>query len=237
MEAETNAAARTRPTSSARPLVAVAGPNCVVRSWITQALAADGLRIVGVIADAPGLSRESVDVVPDVVVAGCTDGVGFTDAFVRRLTRAFPDVRIVVVTSPARAGELMRGAMRARVDAVVLASNIQRGLTPAVRAAYADEVVFPRCERRHAGSAALSFREKQVLRLAVHGHTNDEIAEELVLATSTVKSHLTSAFAKLCVRSRIEAAALLLNPENAPSRALLGLVSEPPQPIRHGGER
>jgi DNA-binding NarL/FixJ family response regulator len=234
MEAQPNVVPGTCPASPARPLVVVAGRECIVRSWVIQALAAEGLTLVGVIGETPSPSGKPVDVVPDVLVAGCADGVGPTDSFIRRLQRTFPGARVVVVASPGRAGELMRGAMRARVDGVVLASNITRGLSPAVRAVYADEVVFPRCERRHAGSAALSFREKQVLRLAIHGHTNDEIAVELVLATSTVKSHLTSAFAKLCVRSRIEAAALLLNPENAAGQSVLGLGAEPPE-IESGG--
>jgi DNA-binding NarL/FixJ family response regulator len=234
MEAQPNVAPGC-PASASRPLVAVAGRECIVRSWIIQALAADGLTIVGVMGETPSLSGKRVHAVPDVLVAGCADGVGPTDSFVRRLQRTSPGARIVVVASPGRAGELMRGAMRARVDGVVLASNIARGLTPAVRAVHADAVVFPRCERRHAGSAALSFREKQVLRLAIHGHTNDEIAGELVLATSTVKSHLTSAFAKLCVHSRIEAAALLLNPENAAGKSMFGLAAERPEQVESGG--
>jgi DNA-binding NarL/FixJ family response regulator len=235
MEGEPNAVPGACPASAARPLVAIAGRECVVRSWITQALAADGLTIVTVTGETPSESGEPFPAVPDVLVAGCADGVGPTDSSIRRLRRIFPGTRIVVVASPGRAGELMRGAMRARVDGVVLAANITRGLAPAVRGVYADEVVFPRCERRHAGSAALSFREKQVLRLAIQGHTNDEIAGELVLATSTVKSHLTSAFAKLCVHSRIEAAALLLNPENAAEQSLLGLVAEAPEHVESGG--
>jgi DNA-binding NarL/FixJ family response regulator len=223
------------PASAARPLVAIAGREYIVRSWIVQALAADGLTLVGVTGGTPSQSGEPFPAAPDVLVAGCADGVGPTDSSIRRLQRTFPGARIVVVASPGRAGELMRGAMRARVHGVVLASNITRGLAPAVRAVYADEVVFPRCERRHAGSGALSFREKQVLRLAIQGQTNDEIASELVLATSTVKSHLTSAFAKLCVHSRIEAAALLLNPENAAGQSVLGLVTQPPALVEGGG--
>jgi DNA-binding NarL/FixJ family response regulator len=235
MEGEPNVVPGTCSAPAARPLVTVAGRECIVRSWIIQALTADGLTLVGVIGETRSQSDEPVPVVPDVLVVACADGVGPTDSSVRRLQRTFPGARIVAVAAPGRAGELMRGAMRARVDGVVLASNIPRGLAPAVRAVYADGVVFPRCERRHAGSAALSFREKQVLRLAIQGHTNDEIADELVLATSTVKSHLTSAFAKLCVHSRIEAAALLLNPENGAGHSVLGLGADAPEQVERGG--
>jgi DNA-binding NarL/FixJ family response regulator len=47
----------------------------------------------------------------------------------------------------------------------------------------------------------------------VMGFTNAGIAKKLFLAESTVKSHLSSAFTKLGVRSRHEAAALLSDPQ------------------------
>ena len=59
-----------------------------------------------------------------------------------------------------------------------------------------------------------SFREKQVLELVARGFTNGEIAMQLFLAESTVKSHLSSSFRKLGINSRKEAAAIVLDPEN-----------------------
>ena len=55
----------------------------------------------------------------------------------------------------------------------------------------------------------LSTREKQVLGMVVLGFTNGEIARQLHLAESTIKSHLSSSFTKLGVRSRNEAAELI----------------------------
>ena len=52
---------------------------------------------------------------------------------------------------------------------------------------------------------ALSDREIEVLRLAARGLTSLEIAEQLVIATSTVKTHLNHIYAKLGVRNRTEA--------------------------------
>ena len=70
---------------------------------------------------------------------------------------------------------------------------------------------------------AFSHRERQVLALVARGLTNSEIAEHLLLAQSTVKSHLSSAFAKLGIRSRKEVSALLLDPEQARSVGLIDI--------------
>jgi ATP/maltotriose-dependent transcriptional regulator MalT len=53
----------------------------------------------------------------------------------------------------------------------------------------------------------LSQRELEVLRLLANGCTNKEIAQQLVIATGTVKTHTTNIFSKLEVDNRTEAAA------------------------------
>ena len=57
-----------------------------------------------------------------------------------------------------------------------------------------------------------SHREKEILELLVAGMTNRQIGDRLYLSESTVKTHVTAAFAKLGVRSRKDAAAILLDP-------------------------
>ncbi|MBI5035176.1 MAG: helix-turn-helix transcriptional regulator [Chloroflexi bacterium] len=53
----------------------------------------------------------------------------------------------------------------------------------------------------------LSERELEVLRLVAAGKSNDEVAEELVLATGTVKKHLSNIFGKLNAQNRTECVA------------------------------
>lgn len=54
--------------------------------------------------------------------------------------------------------------------------------------------------------APLSPRELDVARAVARGRTNAEIADELVLALSTVKTHVSNVGAKLAVRNRVEIA-------------------------------
>jgi LuxR family maltose regulon positive regulatory protein len=51
----------------------------------------------------------------------------------------------------------------------------------------------------------LSEREQDVLRLIAAGHTNQQIAHTLVVAESTIKTHLNNIYAKLHVNSRLQA--------------------------------
>ena len=55
------------------------------------------------------------------------------------------------------------------------------------------------------GREALSARELEVLRLIGSGRSNAEIARSMVVAVSTVKTHVNSIFGKLHVSSRAEA--------------------------------
>jgi len=54
----------------------------------------------------------------------------------------------------------------------------------------------------------LSERELEVLRLVADGLTNQDIADRLFIAVSTVKSHTNSIYGKLGVRNRTQAIAL-----------------------------
>jgi LuxR family maltose regulon positive regulatory protein len=54
----------------------------------------------------------------------------------------------------------------------------------------------------------LSERELEILRLISQGHSNKEIADSLVIAVSTVKSHINSLYGKLGTHRRTQAVAI-----------------------------
>jgi LuxR family maltose regulon positive regulatory protein len=51
----------------------------------------------------------------------------------------------------------------------------------------------------------LTERELEILQLLADGHTNQEIAERLILVLGTVKAHNHNIFSKLGVRNRVQA--------------------------------
>jgi DNA-binding NarL/FixJ family response regulator len=118
---------------------------------------------------------------------------------------------IVVVISESERRDA-RKLIEAGVAGLVLDTEIAETLTATVHAVCSGLLVYPRRLRTAAERPTLTSREKQVLGLVVEGRTNGEIAATLWLAESTIKSHLSSAFGKLGVRSRSEAAALILDP-------------------------
>lgn len=133
---------------------------------------------------------------------------------------------LVVAAMPADSnGSLLRRALRAGAQGLVLDGDLEATLAPTVRAAIAGQLAVPLTLRKQLARPALSFREKQILSLVVSGYTNRQIANELFVAESTVKTHLSSAFAKLDARSRAEAAALILDPEEGYGPSILDLTA------------
>ncbi len=132
----------------------------------------------------------------------------------------------IVVCERARPGEV-RMALAGGVAGIVFAADLASTLVPTFAAVLAGQVAVPWREARQVEAASLSTREKQILGLVVMGCPNGEIAERLVVAESTVKSHLSSAFGKLGVRSRNEAVDLILDAERGLGKGILGLGGEP----------
>jgi DNA-binding NarL/FixJ family response regulator len=119
----------------------------------------------------------------------------------------------IVIVSPDCGPMAARRAIRAGAASVVLESQLGEMLAPAVCAVAAGLSALPVPLRNAPARPDLSHREREVLRLAIAGNTNSEIARGMFLAQSTVKSHLSSAYRKLGAGSRKEASSLILDPD------------------------
>jgi DNA-binding NarL/FixJ family response regulator len=152
--------------------------------------------------------------------------VALSEPGLSALARAFRELHAevpLVVVSPPEGWFGLRRALERGVDGLVPSAKIESTLGPTVRAVCSGHAVVPRPAPAAIDPDALSSREKQVLGMVVMGFSNGEIARRLHLAESTIKSHLSCAFAKLGVTSRNDAAALILDPQGGLGPGILAI--------------
>ena len=205
------------------PSLLVVSANALVARRIEAACADHaGLEVAGPIPSPREIDERTVFDGSTIVALVCNVDSASEMASLRRLRRELRKAPIVVISNPAT-GTGVRRALDAGADAVVFEPEIETTLTVTVLAVASGQSVVPRKLRASVERPVFSHRERQVLALVSKGLTNSEIAERLLLAQSTIKSHLSSAFAKLGIRSRKEVTALLHDPEQAQSVGLTGL--------------
>jgi DNA-binding NarL/FixJ family response regulator len=197
----------------------------VGREEVLDVLREEGLE-TSVADTLEGLAEACADRTPSLIVlmgAGPMASLSSTLATVREHA---PDARVVFVCASIEGWEV-RAALAAGAAGVVLEAEASSALGPCLLAVRAGQICVPKGNRRVVERPVLSAREKQILGLVVMGYMNGQIAEQLFLAESTVKSHLSSTFAKLGVRSRHEAVDLILDPERGLALGILALGGEP----------
>jgi DNA-binding NarL/FixJ family response regulator len=133
-------------------------------------------------------------------------------SIVRLIRSKLEGISAVLLCRHVRGAEVRR-ALELGVDGVVFEKEAEEVLAAVVAVVCAGQVSVPSGQRAQVRAQALTTRERQVLTLVMVGSTNAQIARKLFLAESTVKSHLSSAFSKLGVSSRNEAATLILDPD------------------------
>jgi DNA-binding NarL/FixJ family response regulator len=203
--------------------VVVADDQEIVRTGLTMILNAQpGIEVVGEAAD----GRRAVELArrlrPDVCLFDIRmpelDGIEATWALAGP---GVDDPLAVVVITTFDMDEYVYAALRAGARGFLLKDAGPALLSQAVHAAAAgDALIAPTVTTRllQAFAAAgpgerprqpvdpLTDREEQVLAAIARGRTNAEIAAELFITLSTVKTHVTSLMLKLGARNRVEIA-------------------------------
>jgi DNA-binding NarL/FixJ family response regulator len=205
-------------------LAAVVGP-AAMRHEIVQALCGEDLEVVAA-DDLEALEQVAFEHSASLVLLAADGPLPLRSATFACARRCATDAHVVLVCTTIDGWEV-RDALAAGVTGIVLRTQLATTLMPCLRAVRAGQVCIPYRNRRQLERPVLSSREKQILGLVVMGYMNRQIADQLFLAESTVKSHLSSAFGKLEVHSRHEAVDLILDPQNGLDLGILALGSEP----------
>ena len=153
--------------------------------------------------------RENPDVVLMDLQFGSHSPVTGVDA-TRRIRALEAPPYVLVLTNYDSDADIL-GAVEAGASGYLLKDAPPHELTAAVRAAAAGEsalapVIASRLlDRMRAPRVSLSSREIEVLELVAAGRSNSEVADQLFVSETTVKSHLAHIFSKLDVSSRTAA--------------------------------
>lgn len=202
--------------------VAIADDQQLLRAGFRMILDAEpGFTVVGEAADGLAavnlVTREEPDVVLMDVRMPHLDGIAAT----QQITASGVATRVLVVTT-FDVDEYVARAVRAGASGFLLKDTPPEELLRAIRVVAAGDALLAPSSTRQlieqylTGSAPdladgqdvlglLTDRELEVLGLLARGLSNAEIADELVLGETTVKTHVGRVLAKLDVRDRVQA--------------------------------
>jgi DNA-binding NarL/FixJ family response regulator len=200
--------------------VLIADDDDLMRSGLAELLGSDPtIETVGEAAT----GREAIDrarrLAPDVVLMDVRmpdlDGIAAT----RELSQAAPEAKVLVLTT-FEDDDYLFGSLRAGASGFLLKRTRPEDLIAAVHTiAAGDSLLSPSVTRRvidrmvqqpmpdlagQARLAELTPREREVLGLVARGFSNREIARELVVEESTIRSHVKRILMKLGLRDRIQ---------------------------------
>jgi DNA-binding NarL/FixJ family response regulator len=200
--------------------VLIADDQRLVRAGFRVILAAEpDIAVVGEAADGLEAIAQVQALAPDVVLMDIRmpnmDGLAAAKQVV-----ASSDSRVLILTT-FDADEYVYEALRLGASGFLLKDAPPDQLIGAVRSVAAgNALIDPAITRRLIGRFAhavrpqalqpaqlkdLTSRELDVLRLVARGLTNSEIADELVVEESTVKTHVSRILLKLGLRDRVQA--------------------------------
>jgi len=198
--------------------VVVVDDHDLLREGVGSVIASHAdLDVVGEARSGESAIETVAELQPDVVVMDIVmPGMGGVVA-IRRLRAAHPSLGIVALSSYTD-GAQVRAAIDAGATGYLIKSVDGESLARAVRSAAEGTATFsPEITLALIGGettaqvSSLTARELDIADRVAAGRTNAEIAEELVISVFTVKNHVSSILMKLDVRTRTEAAAVLLS--------------------------
>lgn len=205
--------------TKSRIRILIADDHAIVRKGIRALLATErDIEVVGEVGDGAEAVARAQALEPDVILMDLVmpklDGIEAT----RQITEKQPSVRILVLTSFA-ADDKVFPAIRAGALGYLLKDSNPTELVQAIRQVYRGEPTLePSIARKVLTEISspppkkpltqdpLTERELDILRQIAQGRSNKEIAEQLVIAEMTVRTHVSNILSKLHLASRTQAA-------------------------------
>lgn len=212
--------------------VLVADDQDLIRDGLASILdKQDDIAVIGAAADGAEAVKQARALQPDVTLMDIrmpgTDGL---DATRQLLADAPPPTRVVMLTTFDQ-DDLVVQALRSGASGFLLKDLPRQQLVEAIRAIHAGDLrlspnITRRLVDRHTQRSAqpeqlkalqrLSEREIEVLQLVAKGMSNAEIASELFLSGSTVKTHVGKLLGKVGARDRVQLVILAYDTGLAP---------------------
>ena len=204
--------------------VVIADDQGMVRSGFSVLLnAQDDIEVVGEAVNGQEAVTQAASLQPDVILMDVRmpvlDGLQAT-----RQISALPDPPKILVLTTFDLDDYVYEALRSGASGFLLKDASARELAEAVRlVAAGDALLAPGVTRRLIAEFArmgaprapsrkqiegLTERESEVLALVARGMSNGEIADHLVVAEQTVKTHVSRILMKLGLRDRTQAVVL-----------------------------
>jgi len=197
--------------------ILIADDHPVVREGLSAMLSEEqDIQVVGEAGNGAEAVDKAQELQPDIVLMDLrmpeVDGV----EAMRQIGAVNPDIRFIVLTTYDNDEYIFKG-IEAGARAYLLKDAPREELFKAIRAVHKGESLiepaiagkvldrFAELSRQAQVVEALSGREVEVLKLMAKGAANKEIAAELSISESTVKTHIQTIFQKLGVGDRTEA--------------------------------
>ncbi|GCE06604.1 MULTISPECIES: response regulator [Dictyobacter] len=199
--------------------ILLADDHTILRAGLKMMLNAQpDMEVVGEAQDGRQAIQEAQRLQPDVILMDITmpdiNGIEAT----KQIRRLLPDIRILVLTmhehdeyvfQALRAGAagymLKEAADTELITAIHVIKSGQFYLSPTAQSVVVgDYLQRVRTGEERDSYSSLTEREREILKLVAEGHTNNQIAERLIISPKTVDTHRTHIMDKLNLHSRAE---------------------------------